>query len=157
VRGALCFVHAEFGLFASPFTIDGVWVGWPGGTEQRLKPFEIDDLPLDTDIAVSDIQVTPGRRQAVAARFTVALLQHVTARLWQVRDGMPVPAGAMIALEDEGEIFPVGYDGLVFLPLESGRAFTLTASWPGGHCRANILSPESEQPIVDAGNVPCRE
>ncbi|GAB3863834.1 trehalose-6-phosphate synthase [Nocardioides maradonensis] len=25
---------------------DGVWIGWPGGTEQHLKPFEIDGLNL---------------------------------------------------------------------------------------------------------------
>lgn len=25
---------------------DGVWIGWPGGTDQKLKPFEIDGLPL---------------------------------------------------------------------------------------------------------------
>jgi hypothetical protein len=36
VRGALCFVHAEFGLFASPFTIDGVWVGWGKALRKTL-------------------------------------------------------------------------------------------------------------------------
>jgi trehalose 6-phosphate synthase len=25
---------------------DGVWVGWPGGTDQRLRPFKVDGLPL---------------------------------------------------------------------------------------------------------------
>ncbi len=28
MRGALCFVDAEFSLFAKPFTIDGVVVAW---------------------------------------------------------------------------------------------------------------------------------
>ena len=25
---------------------DGVWLGWPGGTEQDLEPFEVDGLAL---------------------------------------------------------------------------------------------------------------
>lgn len=36
VRGALVFIHAEFGLFASPFEIDGVWIGWGKAIRKRL-------------------------------------------------------------------------------------------------------------------------
>lgn len=28
VKAALCFVDAEWALFAKPFSLDGVWVGW---------------------------------------------------------------------------------------------------------------------------------
>ncbi|HEU6443737.1 MAG TPA: nuclease-related domain-containing protein [Gaiellaceae bacterium] len=28
VRAALCFVDAEWSLFAKPFALDGVWIGW---------------------------------------------------------------------------------------------------------------------------------
>ena len=27
---------------------DGVWLGWPGGTEQDLEPFEVDGLDART-------------------------------------------------------------------------------------------------------------
>jgi hypothetical protein len=47
VRGALCFVDAEFSLFAKPFTIDGVVVSWGRAlNEQHLLvpgPFDEDD------------------------------------------------------------------------------------------------------------------
>jgi hypothetical protein len=36
VRGALVFVDAEFGLFPSPFAVDGVWVGWGKAIRTRL-------------------------------------------------------------------------------------------------------------------------
>lgn len=29
IRAALCFVQADWPLLARPFTLDGVWVGWP--------------------------------------------------------------------------------------------------------------------------------
>jgi hypothetical protein len=29
VRVALCFVGAEWSLFAKPFDLGGVWIGWP--------------------------------------------------------------------------------------------------------------------------------
>jgi hypothetical protein len=37
VRGALCFVSAEWSLFAKPFELGGVWVGWPKGLNARLR------------------------------------------------------------------------------------------------------------------------
>ena len=37
VRGALVFIDAEFGLFSSPFSIEGVWVGWGKAIRKRLR------------------------------------------------------------------------------------------------------------------------
>ena len=36
VRGALVFINAEFGLLSSPFSIDGVWIGWGKAVRKRL-------------------------------------------------------------------------------------------------------------------------
>jgi hypothetical protein len=36
VRGGLVFIGADFGLFASPFAVDGVWVGWGKAIRKRL-------------------------------------------------------------------------------------------------------------------------
>lgn len=37
VQPALCFVDAERALFASPFEIDGVWIGWRRALGRRLR------------------------------------------------------------------------------------------------------------------------
>jgi hypothetical protein len=48
VRGALVFVNAEFGLFAAPFAVDGVWVGWGKAVRKRLSTEETaGSLPVD--------------------------------------------------------------------------------------------------------------
>lgn len=37
VRAALCFVDAEWSLFAEPFALDGVWIGWSKALAARLQ------------------------------------------------------------------------------------------------------------------------
>lgn len=37
VTAALCFVDAEWSLFAKPFAIDGVWIGWAKALGTRLQ------------------------------------------------------------------------------------------------------------------------
>jgi hypothetical protein len=36
VKAALCFVDAEWSLFAKPFALDGVWIGWAKALGERL-------------------------------------------------------------------------------------------------------------------------
>lgn len=50
VRGALVFIGAEFGLFASPLHVDGVWVGWGKAIRKRLAEQTQGPLPAG-DIA----------------------------------------------------------------------------------------------------------
>lgn len=50
VRAGLVFVHAEFSLFASPFGIDGVWVGRGKEIRTRLSGQTAGQLPV-ADIA----------------------------------------------------------------------------------------------------------
>lgn len=47
VRGALVFTNAEFGLFPSPFTVDGVWVGWGKAARKGLTAPAEGQLPVD--------------------------------------------------------------------------------------------------------------
>jgi hypothetical protein len=35
IWGHLCFVDAEWGLFARPFEVEGVWIGWPKALAKR--------------------------------------------------------------------------------------------------------------------------
>lgn len=47
VRGALVFTNAEFGLFSTPFAVDGVWVGWGRAIRTRLGEEATGSLPVD--------------------------------------------------------------------------------------------------------------
>ena len=50
VRGALVFINAEFGMFASPFAVDDVWIGWGRAIRKRLTRETPGPLPA-SDIA----------------------------------------------------------------------------------------------------------
>ena len=43
MKAVLCFVDAEWSLFAKPFGLDGVWVGWAKALGERL----LADGPLE--------------------------------------------------------------------------------------------------------------
>jgi hypothetical protein len=47
VRGGLVFINAEFGLFSSPFAVDGVWIGWGKAIRKRLVGETDGPLPVD--------------------------------------------------------------------------------------------------------------
>lgn len=47
VRGGLVFINAEFGLLASPFELDGVWVGWGKAIRKQLEAPTTGRLPVD--------------------------------------------------------------------------------------------------------------
>jgi len=47
VRGALVFINAEFGLFTSPFLVDGVWVGWGKAVRKQLSGETMGHQPID--------------------------------------------------------------------------------------------------------------
>ena len=55
VKSALCFVDAEWSLFAKPFLFDGVWVGWAKALGEQL----LADGPLSPEQ-----RVTLGRKIA---------------------------------------------------------------------------------------------
>ena len=61
VMATLCFVDAEWPLFAKPFMLDDVWIGWAKALGERLL--------ADGPIAPEHL---PGLAQRVAAKLPVA-------------------------------------------------------------------------------------
>jgi hypothetical protein len=49
VKPTLCFVNGEWSLFAKPFVLDGVWIGWPKALRERL----LSDGPLSSELVAS--------------------------------------------------------------------------------------------------------
>jgi hypothetical protein len=42
IHGALCFIEADWSLFAKPFVVDGVLVAWPKAIRQRLEGVSVE-------------------------------------------------------------------------------------------------------------------
>jgi hypothetical protein len=58
VRGALCFVGAEWSFFAKPFDLGGAWIGWPKALGVQLR---------------TEGALTPGQVASLARRVAVTL------------------------------------------------------------------------------------
>jgi outer membrane usher protein len=75
----------------------------------------------------------------------------MTMRLLQ-SNGQPVPAGAQVMLE--GQPFPVGLDGLVYLSGVASNAHA-SVSWNGGQCGVDFTRPAGGDAVPDLGDVTC--
>ena len=109
-------------------------------------------LPMDATIATQTMTVTPAYRSGVSVKFPVSRADSMTMRLVQP-DGRPVPAGATVMLE--GNPFPVGMNGLVYLSGVAANAHA-AVTWRDGKCSADFTRPSGVGPVPDLGDVTCR-
>jgi outer membrane usher protein len=125
----------------------------------RLRPYQAnevsidpDTLPMDATLASAKMTVTPAYRSGVSVKFPVSRADAMTLRLVRP-EGEPVPAGATVMLE--GNPFPVGLDGLVYLSGVASNAHA-AVTWKGGQCAADFTRPSEGGPVPDLGDVTCR-
>jgi outer membrane usher protein len=126
----------------------------------RLRPYEVNsvridagDLPMDATIGALHLEAIPYLRSGLRLDFPVrrsggGLLSIV------LDDGEPIPAGAVVTVEGQGEEFPVGLRGEVYVTgLETTSR--LRASWNQRACTFDVSFPDSEDPLPDLGTVRC--
>jgi len=114
------------------------------------------DLPIDATIDSLTVRPVPGWRSGVVIDFPVK--QQVTATLNLVlADGNPVPAGALIRMNQADTIFAVGREGLTFVSgLEKENQ--LTVSWGSRRCQVLLPFSGSEDKVIPhLGEFICRE
>ena len=125
----------------------------------RLLPYQANrvsidprELPMDATLASPEMTVTPAYHSGVSVAFPVSRADSMTMRLVQA-DGRPVPSGAQVMLE--GNPFPVGLDGLVFVSGVASNAHA-SVSWNGGQCSVDFTRPAGGDAVPDLGDVACR-
>jgi outer membrane usher protein len=102
------------------------------------------DLPMDVELATTTIHAVPYARSGLVLRFPTLQANNRSYTLVQ-RSGAYVPAGSQVV--EEGNTYPVGFNGLVYLPQLSPTS-KLAASWPGGQCTAS-LAPQTGDALDD--------
>ncbi len=129
----------------------------------RLHPYvrnnvSIDqiDLPMDATIDSLTVRPVPAWRSGVVIDFPVR--QQVSATLNLVlADDKPVPAGALIRLNQSENIFAVGREGLTFVSgLEKENQ--LTVFWGSRRCQVLLPFTITEENVIPhLGEFICRE
>lgn len=112
------------------------------------------DLPLAAQVGELEQVISPWYRSGVLVKFDAASTQSAYFRL--LHDGRPVPAGAVVS-DDQGNLFPVGLDGNVFISNLDGVK-QLTARWRGNTCAFALhIAPDNSVAYVEPGDVACMD
>ena len=114
------------------------------------------DLPIEATIDTLTVRPVPAWRSGVVIDFPVRQQTAATLNL-VLADGNPVPAGALIRMNQTDAIFAVGREGLTFISgLEKDNH--LTVSWGGRRCQVRLPFSESIKTVIPyLGEFICRE
>ena len=125
-----------------------------------LRPFDANrlrieetDLPIDAQIATTEVTLRPYARTGTIVRFEARRERGVLMRVRR-EDGSPLPAGAAVRLPD-GTNYVVASGGEIYAPNLSG-AVPLRASWAGGACVFTAVVPENDDPQPRIDGLICR-
>lgn len=112
------------------------------------------DLPMNVEIGTLKLEATPYFRSGTVVEFPIhrirdALLQIV------LKDGSPLPAGATVRVEGQGNTFPVGLKGIAYM---TGLATVnrIVVEWRGKTCVLEFPLPETAEPQARIGPLVCQ-
>ncbi|MFJ1268471.1 fimbria/pilus outer membrane usher protein [Legionella lytica] len=103
-------------------------------------------LPLTAQIKEASRTVTPYRRSGVLVKFDLFLAQNILLTLHQ-NNGEPVPAGAVVYMDEDPAPIPVGYYGQAFISSQGGTRLSGTARWEEQMCHFSIDIPASGKAV----------
>jgi outer membrane usher protein len=127
----------------------------------KLRPYEVnalaieqEDLPVGAEIVTLKLDATPFLKSGVLVRFEVKQSQNATLKLVD-ETGNSIPAGATVTLLANGESFPVGDGGEVYLTglAASNRA---RVSLSGKNCTIEIVFKPTSDPQPFLGEIKCK-
>jgi outer membrane usher protein len=122
--------------------------------DRNLIKIEESDLPLDVQLAATELEVRPFARSGAIVSFDARRERGV---LMQVRleDGSPLPPGALVRVEGGSAAYVTASAGEVYMADLSGSA-RLVASWDGGSCAFDMAVPEGDDPQPRIEGLTCR-
>jgi outer membrane usher protein len=78
------------------------------------------DIPADATVNTASGEIRPQDRSGVVVRFPIRFSHGALLRLVDAA-GAPIPLGSVATLRATGAVFPVGYDGEVYVENLSPR------------------------------------
>ena len=114
------------------------------------------DLPLDAGVTSLQREAVPAFRSGTVVEFPVRKARGAAFRL-RLPSGQPVPAAAAVRLASEQSLFRVGNEGRAYVEDLATGANRLTARWPGGNCRAEVVLPQDAPPLPELGDIICHQ
>lgn len=118
------------------------------------------DIPIDYSISEVMRYVSPPFRSGSYIKFDVTKLQFVTGRLKIRINGTVSPAEfyeVRMTVEGKEIIFPTGKDGEFYLENIKWGGYTAAFDYNGKTCYSDIIIPETEEMIIELGEIICED
>lgn len=110
-------------------------------------------LPLDAQLASSNITVVPYQRSGVPIVFDIKRSRSVVLTL-MLQDGKPAPVGMSVRVGGVTETFTVGLRGEVFVT-DLGDTNKFQAEWHGKTCQFDYVMPTNANTTIYAEPMVC--
>lgn len=127
----------------------------------RLRAYDVNvisidqrDLPMDAQISALKVEVVPYFRSGIDVPFPIKFSNGATFTI-HLEDGTPLPAGASVQEIGSTVVYPVGYDGEVYV-MGLNPATKLRATWNGQSCEFAVSFTRSADPLPDLGIFICK-
>ncbi len=115
------------------------------------------DLPIEAEIAEYRLEAIPYFKSADYVKFVIDSDRSATLRIVTAA-GEPVPAGAMVKLDDNPNqviSFPVANDGVVYMRGFKAHSH-LVVKWSVAQCEFDVDFPVGAEPTPDLGQFVCQ-
>jgi outer membrane usher protein len=127
----------------------------------RLRAYDVNvisidqrDLPMDAQISALKVEAVPYFRSGIDVPFPIKYSNGATFTI-HLEDGTPLPVGATVQEIGNKTIYPVGYDGEVYV-MGLSQATRLRATWSHQSCEFEVSFTRSADPLPDLGTFICK-
>lgn len=128
----------------------------PGLLPYQANSLRIDqaDLPMTADVGATEVQAVPYAGSGMTVTFPVHRDHPMTLTLIRA-SGAEVPPGSSVTLSGRPGSYPVGFNGLLYVP-DASLPAVLTARWPGGACTVRLGADAKAKDSSMPTKVECR-
>jgi outer membrane usher protein len=127
----------------------------------RLRAYDINvisvdqrDVPMNAKIGSLKVEAVPYFHSGIDVVFPIKL-SHAATFTIHLEDGTPLPVSASVQEIGKPAIYPVGYDGEVYV-MDLGPSTKLRASWNDQSCEFDVQFKPSADPLPDLGIFICK-
>lgn len=127
----------------------------------RLRAYDLNvvsvdqrDVPMNAKISAVKVEVVPYYRSGIDVLFPIKLSRGATFTV-HLEDGRPLPVSASVHEIGKEAIYPVGYDGEVYVT-DLGPTARLRASWNDQSCEFDVRFTPGKDPLPDLGVFICK-
>ena len=116
------------------------------------------DVPIDRQLDTKERLLAPPLYGGSVVTFQAKLVRAVTGQILIHEEiGKRAPTGGLISVTSDGHTTesPLGHHGEFYLDDVQQGQYNATVNYPGGHCRAILSVPASDEIVTVIGPVAC--